>query len=272
MATTDKKSKETKYLLSNEVDDTDIRSMIRETLNVGKLPQVLCIHHLSNDNPPKHRLYVNLCGVNGLFAGCSDTCIATTMSPFVDRNAVRCLECRNVITLDSKIKIRHDLHDNSYLYCSSECYDKAPSAMTRCKHIQTFEFISTDRTQLYYGNDPKNQHVRRSCRECPIVYPTDEKLHCYECRAEMIPKPGIVGVVDNGRHFIHKNGTLYLVCSDTCKEKMERLDDNICQYCGLFGKKRCMKCGVIYCCRECQTSDWKNHKNVCRATDNSTKK
>lgn len=262
------KSPKAKYLLPNEVDDTDIKSMIRETLEVGKLPKVLCIHHLSNNNPPKHNLFVNLCGVNGLFAGCSDTCISTTMSPFVNRETVRCLECRNIITLDSKIKIRHDSHNNSYLYCSSECFDKAPSAMTRCSHIHTFEFISTDRTQLYYGDDPKIQNVRRSCKDCPIVYPTDGKLHCYECKTLMEPKPGIVGIVENGRHFIHKNGTLYLVCSDACKEKMERLNENICQRCGLFGKKRCSKCGVIYCSHECQTADWKVHKNVCQATLN----
>lgn len=255
-----------KFIIPNEIKDDDIRNIVRGSLANGNLPGILCIHHMMNKNDPKHRLFLNICGVNGVFAGCSDTCIATTMTPFIAKETIGCLECHDVIGLDSKIKIRHDAHNNSYLYCSSECFNKSPQSMTRCSHIETFEFISgqINRTQLYYGNDPNIQCVRRTCKNCPIVYPTDGKLHCYECKKPMEPKgKSVVGIIEEGRHFVHKNGTIYLTCSDICKEKMERLNNNICQMCGLYGSKRCTKCGVYYCSRKCQIEDWPIHKSVC---------
>ena len=37
-----------------------------------------------------------------------------------------------------------------------------------------------------------------------------------------------------------------------------------CNFCGkAFAKKKCIKCNVVYCGRECQKRDWKSHKKVC---------
>ena len=37
----------------------------------------------------------------------------------------------------------------------------------------------------------------------------------------------------------------------------------LCPVCKVKSKLRCSKCKVVYCCREHQVQDWKNHKKTC---------
>jgi|TARA_B110000977_G_scaffold38255_1_gene51430 hypothetical protein len=38
--------------------------------------------------------------------------------------------------------------------------------------------------------------------------------------------------------------------------------------CHKHGEKKCSQCrAAYYCCKECQTADWKRHKKICRAMD-----
>jgi len=50
---------------------------------------------------------------------------------------------------------------------------------------------------------------------------------------------------------------------------------DFCQYCGVRrGKKilKCSRCGnVAYCSKECQTKDWKTHKNACKKSKGEKK-
>lgn len=48
-------------------------------------------------------------------------------------------------------------------------------------------------------------------------------------------------------------------------EKYERMmiSNNICIHCQHRAKKICSKCGVAYCCTECQKLDWTKHKTDC---------
>lgn len=253
-----------KFVIPSEVNVEQVENMVRDSHSRGNLPCILCMHHMGSEKQPTHKLFLNICGTYGMFGGCDEVCIPVTMATFISKNVIRCLECSKIITLDSPIKIKHDEHNNSYLYCSSKCLDNAPQKMTKCVHINTYEFISTDRTQFYYGNDPNIQYVRRTCKNCPIVYPTENKLHCYECKKPMEPtRTSIVGIIESGRHFIHKNGSIYLVCGSLCIKKMERMNKYICQKCGLFGTKCCTKCGTAYCSRKCQVYDWDKHKSTC---------
>ena len=45
-----------------------------------------------------------------------------------------------------------------------------------------------------------------------------------------------------------------------------------CVLCGTTSKKKCSKCGTKYCCREHQTTDWPNHKLVCKQRQEENKK
>lgn len=84
--------------------------------------------------------------------------------------------------------------------------------------------IPTDHTQAYYGDNLQILNTRRICKDCPLTYPTFNKLHCYECKKMMTFHNNIV---DKSRHFIGKGGVIYLVCSDVCKEKIKRFNEMI---------------------------------------------
>jgi len=48
------------------------------------------------------------------------------------------------------------------------------------------------------------------------------------------------------------------------EKSLPRTKNSVCR-CGKDGSKKCSKCfTVFYCSRECQLTDWKNHKNNCK--------
>lgn len=240
--------------MNNQTEIDQIKSIVLNNKNRGNLPCILCKHHIENNGEIKSKIFSNFCGVNGLFAGCNNGCAINTMEQFISKGIVHCLECLNPITDDTIFDFGRDTDRNRYLYCSKECAETIPYIMFTCSHIQTNEFISNDRTQLYYADSPHIRYIRRTCVDCTkIIYPTDGKLHCFECKTVL---------QSEARTYIHKNGTIYLICVN-CTDAIKHIDKDICKKCGLIGTNQCVKCKMCYCSRDCQLADWKDHKSAC---------
>lgn len=71
---------------------------------------------------------------------------------------------------------------------------------------------------------------------------------------------GFVGYI--GDVNAETESTAVILCMCDLKSQPE------CCVCGKYAAKKCGRCQKVrYCCRECQTKDWKTHKALCRGPE-----
>ena len=136
-----------------------------------------------------------------------------------------------------------------------------------CKKLLT---PHEDDLQEGFKDRDSNEIVKYVCVKCEVIFDSLYKeIFCHVCCN--LPNDSTYDLVINFKNFASR--VVIVACSEKCKKeslkvsrKEEDLELNIKCVCGKIDKKM-RKCGdcksIYYCSKECQKSDWNNHKHKC---------
>jgi len=151
-----------------------------------------------------------------------------------------------------------------------------PFLQNRILYAMTNEDLADNYAYIYDERRPSKRVHPPACRSC------------FDCVADVHPLLGASLPVRcnqcnnrSGPDTIDEQGNLILslpagtplskfkeIEKQIKRESKQRAQNMFCVVCTHVTGKTCSRCGVVhYCSRNCQQSDWKNHKKECKPVD-----